>query len=102
MTLAADMMILEAAEHPRPKLCGSGVTFHGEEQLRQLGGIQVEVPAFAVHRLGRLRLMLWQLAAIAPFKMQRNIGVFLGLLPPSRQPPTLTARRPTAEKLTLK
>lgn len=65
-------------------------------------GGQVEVPAFAVHRLGRLRLMLWQLAAIAPFKMQRNIGVFLGLLPPSRQPPNLTARRPTAEKLTLK
>ena len=35
-----------------------------------------------VHRQPRLWLILWQLAAIAPFKIQRSIGAFLGLLPP--------------------
>ncbi|HMQ51102.1 MAG TPA: NAD(P)/FAD-dependent oxidoreductase [Anaerolineae bacterium] len=48
--LAAELLILEAAEHPRPKLCGGGVTFHGEEQLRNLG-LQINVTSFAVHRL---------------------------------------------------
>jgi flavin-dependent dehydrogenase len=48
--LAQDMVILEAATHPRPKLCGGGVTFHGEEQLRHLG-VQLDVPSFSVHRL---------------------------------------------------
>lgn len=48
--LAAETVILEAAEHPRPKVCGGGVTFHGEEQLRQLG-LQIDTPAFAVQRI---------------------------------------------------
>lgn len=49
-TLASEMIILEAAEHPRPKLCGGGVTFHGIEQLRSLG-LRLNVPFFTVHRL---------------------------------------------------
>ncbi len=48
--LAADTLILEAAEHPRPKLCGGGITFHAEEQLRHLG-IGLNVPAFQVTQL---------------------------------------------------
>lgn len=55
--LAENMLILEAAEHPRPKVCGGGVTFHGEEQLHKLG-LNLDVPAFTVNqlvfRLGRL------------------------------------------------
>lgn len=48
--LASDILIIEAAEHPRPKLCGGGVTFHGEEQLQQLH-VQIDVPAFDVHQI---------------------------------------------------
>lgn len=48
--LAKEILILEAAEHPRPKLCGGGVTFHGEEQLQKLG-LNIDVPAFTVNRL---------------------------------------------------
>ncbi|MCA9973417.1 MAG: FAD-dependent monooxygenase, partial [Anaerolineales bacterium] len=48
--LAPHMLLLEAAEHPRPKLCGGGVTVHGEAQLRQLG-IHVDVPAFTVNQV---------------------------------------------------
>ncbi|MEL7432397.1 MAG: FAD-dependent monooxygenase [Chloroflexota bacterium] len=43
-------LIIEAKAHPRPKLCGGGVTVHGEEQLERLG-ININVPAFEVHRL---------------------------------------------------
>lgn len=48
--LAEDMLILEAKDYPRPKVCGGGVTFHGEEQLEQLG-ITIDVPSFYIHRL---------------------------------------------------
>jgi flavin-dependent dehydrogenase len=48
--LADDLLIVDAAQHPRPKVCGGGVTFHGEEQLRQLG-LRLEVPAFGVTQL---------------------------------------------------
>ncbi|MBK7894489.1 MAG: FAD-dependent monooxygenase [Anaerolineaceae bacterium] len=48
--LVDELLVLEAAEHPRPKLCGGGVTFHGEEQLRQLG-LSINVPAFVVNKL---------------------------------------------------
>lgn len=48
--LTEEILILEAAEHPRPKLCGGGVTFHGEEQLQRLG-LNINVPAFTVNRL---------------------------------------------------
>lgn len=48
--LANDIVILEAARHPRHKLCGGGVTFHGEEQLQTLG-LTIDVPAFTVDRL---------------------------------------------------
>ncbi|MCB0061430.1 MAG: hypothetical protein KDE19_04925 [Caldilineaceae bacterium] len=48
--IAQEMLILEAAEHPRPKLCGGGITFHGEAQLQQLG-IRIDVPAFQVSKL---------------------------------------------------
>lgn len=85
-----DLLILEAAEHPRPKLCGGGVTFHGEEQLQQLG-LTIDVPAFVVNklifRLGRLnfsvrvpqamRIIERQLfdAALAQAVMRRGIRV---------------------------
>lgn len=56
-SLTKDILVLEAAEHPRPKLCGGGVTFHGEEQLHKLG-LNIDIPAFTVNqlvfRLGRL------------------------------------------------
>lgn len=48
--LADQMLILEAAKHPRPKVCGGGVTFHGEEQLQKLG-LYLDVPAFTVNQL---------------------------------------------------
>lgn len=48
--LAAHLLIVEAAQHPRPKICGGGVTFHGEEQLRHLG-IHMTAPAFPVQRI---------------------------------------------------
>lgn len=54
-SLAARTLILEAAQHPRRKICGGAVTFHGEEQLRTLG-LSLDVPAAAVHRL-RFRFM---------------------------------------------
>lgn len=48
--LASQILIIEAAQHPRPKICGGGVTFHGEEQLRRLG-IHMTAPAFHVQSL---------------------------------------------------
>ena len=48
--LAEQILIVEAAQHPRPKICGGGVTFHGEEQLRHLG-IHVTAPAFHVQSI---------------------------------------------------
>jgi len=48
--LAAETLLIEAKTHPRPKLCGGGVTFHGEEQLEQLG-LQIDAPAFVVDRI---------------------------------------------------
>jgi len=48
--LAAHTLILEARNHPRPKLCGGGITVHGEEQLERLG-LHLDVRAFTAHRL---------------------------------------------------
>jgi len=48
--LMDDILILEAKSHPRPKLCGGGVTAHGDGQLKQLG-VAVDAPAFDIHRL---------------------------------------------------
>lgn len=48
--LAEQTLLIEAQEHPRPKLCGGGVTFHGEEQLERLG-LDIQAPAFVVDRL---------------------------------------------------
>lgn len=48
--LAARTLILEAATHPRRKICGGAVTAHGEAQLAALG-IHVDVPAADVDRL---------------------------------------------------
>ncbi len=48
--LAREIVVFEAAEHPRPKICGGGVTFHGEEQLRRLG-IRLDVPAVPIQNL---------------------------------------------------
>ncbi|NJL95294.1 MAG: FAD-dependent oxidoreductase [Anaerolineae bacterium] len=43
--LAAETLILEAKQHPRPKLCGGGVTVHGDEQLAALG-VAIDAPSF--------------------------------------------------------
>lgn len=48
--LVEDLLILEAAEYPRPKLCGGGVTFHGRQQIERLG-VRLDVPSFAVERI---------------------------------------------------
>lgn len=48
--LIPQILILEAKSHPRPKLCGGGVTFHGEEQLERLG-LAIDAPAFVINRL---------------------------------------------------
>lgn len=48
--LVDELLIIEAAAYPRQKVCGGGVTFHGEEQLRDLD-IEIKVPAFPVHKL---------------------------------------------------
>lgn len=54
--LARQTLILESKQHPRPKLCGGGVTFHGAAQLRKLG-VEIDIPTFRVNnllfRLGR-------------------------------------------------
>jgi flavin-dependent dehydrogenase len=48
--LAARTLIIEAKEYPRPKLCGGGVTAHGEEQIRRLG-LDIDIPAFSVQNM---------------------------------------------------
>ncbi|MCU0512747.1 MAG: FAD-dependent monooxygenase [Anaerolineae bacterium] len=48
--LAQNLLLLEAQTYPRPKLCGGGITVHGEEQLARLG-IRAAVPSFSVNRL---------------------------------------------------
>ncbi len=49
--LADDLLVIEAQQHPRPKLCGGALTFHGEEQLAALGLTLADVPAFVAHRM---------------------------------------------------
>lgn len=49
-TFASRILILEAQQHPRRKLCGGGVTFHGEEQLCSLG-VKIEVPAAYIDQI---------------------------------------------------
>jgi flavin-dependent dehydrogenase len=48
--LTSEMVIFEASEYPRPKICGGGITFHAEEQLRRLN-LQLDVPAVRVNRV---------------------------------------------------
>lgn len=49
-SLAQRTLVLEAATHPRRKVCGGAITFHGAEQLRNLG-LNVDVPAATVHNV---------------------------------------------------
>lgn len=48
--LAARSVVLEAATHPRRKVCGGAVTVHGLQQLGDLG-LHVGVPAVGVDRV---------------------------------------------------
>jgi flavin-dependent dehydrogenase len=48
--LAARTLVLEKAEHPRPKLCGGGVTRMADVVLGRLG-IKVDVPSHAIHNV---------------------------------------------------
>lgn len=71
--LLDELLVLEAAEHPRPKLCGGGVTFHGEEQLHQLG-LNIQIPAFVVNklefRLGQRAFSVWMPQAMRIIERQ--------------------------------
>lgn len=49
-SLVPELLVLEAAEYPRPKLCGGGVTFHGETQLQRLG-VKLNVPDFVIDQV---------------------------------------------------
>jgi flavin-dependent dehydrogenase len=48
--MGKDILLLEAAEHPRNKLCGGGITVHGEDQLTRLG-VRIDVPSFVVNKI---------------------------------------------------
>ncbi len=48
--LIPGMVVFEAGEYPRPKICGGGITFHAEEQLRRLN-LQLDVPSVRVDRV---------------------------------------------------
>ena len=48
--LAADTLLIEAQEYPRDKLCGGGMTVHGDEQLHRLG-IELDVPEVTIDQL---------------------------------------------------
>lgn len=63
--LAQQMLIMEAKEYPRDKLCGGGITIHGEEQLEQLGLQDLEVKCFDVHELA---FRLGDLEFTVPYK----------------------------------
>lgn len=67
--LVDDILILEAKEYPRPKLCGGGITVHGDEQMERLG-IEVDVPAFTVHELA---FQLGQQAFNIPFQQAMRV-----------------------------
>lgn len=66
--LTPHILILEAKEHPRPKLCGGGVTFHGEEQLQRLG-IEIDVPAVKIQHI-EFRLQSKTFALSSPDAMR--------------------------------
>jgi len=46
--LAARTLVLEKAQHPRPKLCGGGVTRAADAQLERLR-VRIDVPDVAIH-----------------------------------------------------
>lgn len=46
--IADDVVILEREKHPRPKLCGGGVTAFAEQMLVRLN-VQITTAGFAVH-----------------------------------------------------
>ena len=48
--LKDDILILEKAYHPRPKLCGGGLTPWADEMLTSLG-LQVQVPTFRINQV---------------------------------------------------
>lgn len=48
--LTHDLIVIEAQQYPRPKICGGGITVHGEEQLKKLG-VHLDVPAFNVNSI---------------------------------------------------
>ncbi|MGF1507629.1 MAG: NAD(P)/FAD-dependent oxidoreductase [Anaerolineae bacterium] len=50
-SLASSTLLVEARDYPRPKICGGGVTAHGEEQLERLGLQHLGVPEFSIDRL---------------------------------------------------
>ncbi len=48
--LADELLVLEKARHPRPKLCGGGLTQYATELLRSLD-LQIQSPSFRVHKV---------------------------------------------------
>ncbi|MEM9953247.1 MAG: NAD(P)/FAD-dependent oxidoreductase [Chloroflexota bacterium] len=67
--LANDLIIIEAKEYPRPKLCGGGITIHGEEQLAKLG-IKLDVPYF---RVDSLRFRLGEQEFVVPHEQAMRV-----------------------------
>jgi len=48
--LGASTLVLEKERHPRPKLCGGGVTHRAERALRRLG-LEIDVPSVWIERV---------------------------------------------------
>jgi menaquinone-9 beta-reductase len=62
-SLLDEIVILEREAHPRMKLCGGAVTYHGAEQLAALGA-KIDAPVFSVNKL---LFRLGQLEFAVPF-----------------------------------
>ena len=48
--LASELLVLEKAQHPRPKLCGGGLTAYADELLDKLG-VKSQTPSFPIHKV---------------------------------------------------
>jgi len=69
---AGRVLVLEKAHHPRPKLCGGGVTNYGEAILRDLG-LAIQVPNVALRKAYiRFQDLYWTLHGDPVFRVLRR------------------------------
>lgn len=69
---AGRILVLEKAHHPRPKLCGGGLTNYGEAVLRDLG-LQLAVPHVALRKAYiRFQDLSWTLWGDPVFRVTRR------------------------------